>query len=799
MDTLRQDLTYAVRVLMRKPGFTTIAVFTLALGIAANTAIFSLVNGVLLQPLPYPHAERLVNLWTIYPESHGQQDIYSPANFLDVQARTQSLEAVGAYTEASFTLSGAGQPEFFPGIKMSASTSRVLGIAPQLGRWFTQQEDDGGQAVAVLSDSLWRNRFGADPNILGRKLDLSGQPYTVVGVLPPQAGYPSMLTQIYAPISFDAEDRASRGSIFLNAIARMRPGVSLAKARAELRTLAAGIPMAGLHMGADSLQQSLVGNVRDMLIVLWAAVAFMLAVGCANVANLMLAHAAGRQREFAVRRSLGASDGRLVRQLLTESLVLALAGGICGLAVAALAVPAMAAQLPAGFPRIREIGMDGEVLWFTFGMSLLTGVLFGLAPAAGSARRDLAQAIREGGNRGGSGVAHKRAGRLLVVAEIAAVLVLMVGAGLVLRSLIRLSSVNPGFQPHGVVAWQMNLPSSRYPDPPAQRAFYRRVLEQVRSLPGVESASLVQPLPFGPVDLVNDGGFAIAGRPIPVPGQRPQSLIARAAPEYFATMKIPLLRGRIFGAQETAGAPPEVMISETLARRYFEGQDAVGQHLLLGRNQLSVEIAGVVGDVKHNNLRNDIRPELYLPLMRLTPGAAGLVVRTAGDPGALLPSLQRRVWSVDNSIAANLSGPVDRFLYASLAPARVATVLLAGFAAITLILGLIGVYGVLSYVVRQRTREIGIRLALGAAPSGVLRMVLGEALGMSVAGVVVGTGLALVLTRYLDSLLFRVSGWDPLTYAAAALTVPCAALLAAYQPARRATRIDPALSLRAEG
>jgi putative ABC transport system permease protein len=804
MDTLRQDLVYAIRVLIRKPGFTAIAVFTLALGIAANTSIFSLVNGVLLRPLPYPHPDRLVNLWTSDAESHGAHDIFSPGNFLDLQARTQSLEAVGAYTEASFTLSGAGQPEYFPGIQMTASTSRVLGISPQLGRWFTPEEDDGNQAVMVISNSLWRSRFGADPKILGRTFELNGRVYTVVGVLPPSVGYPSLLTQIYAPLNFTPDDRASHGSIYLNAIARIKPGVSLSAVRAELRTLAAGLASAypdadaGLVIGADSLQQSLVGNVRDMLIVLWAAVAFMLAVGCANVANLMLTHAAGRRREFAVRRSLGATDLRLVRQLLTESLVLALTGGVLGLAVAWIALPAMASQLPAGFPQVRELGMDSQVLWFTFAISLLTGVLFGLAPAAGAARRSLAEAIREGGDRGGSGMAHKRAGRALVIAEIAAVLVLMVGAGLVLRSLVRLSSVNPGFQPRGVVAWQMFLPPSRYPNAAAQRTFYRSVLEQVRSLPGVQSASFAQPLPFGPVDLVNDGGFAIAGRPIPKPDQRPQSLIARAAPEYFATMQIPLLRGRVFAAQDGVNSPPEVMISDTLARRYFAGQDAVGQHLLLGRQNLSCEIVGVVGDVKHNNLRSAIRPELYLPFMRLTPAGAGLVVRTAGDPGALLPSLQRRVWSLDGNIAANLAGPVDRFLYASLAPARVATVLMTSFAGITLILGLVGVYGVLSYVVRQRTREIGIRLALGAPPSGVLRMVLGEALGMSIAGVVVGTALALPLTHDLNSLLFGVTGADPLTFIAAAVTVPCAALLAAYQPARRATRIDPALSLRSE-
>lgn len=804
MDTLRRDLVYAIRTLLRKPGFTTIAVLTLALGIAANTAIFSLISGVLLRPLPYPHAERLVNLWTADPATQLKPDIFSPGNFLEVQAQSRTLEAVGAYTEFSFTLAGAGEPEYFPGIKMSASTSRVLGIAPQLGRWFTAEEDDGNQAVMVLSNTVWRNRFGADPHILGRSFELNGRAYTVVGVLAPGTGYPSILTQIYAPISFDKEDRTSYGNIFLASIARLRPGVALPAARAELRTLAAQLSRAhpeedtGMQMGADSLQDSLVGNVRDMLIVLWAAVAFMLAVGCANVANLLLTRAAGRQREFALRRSLGATGGRIVRQLLTESLVLALAGGAAGLALAAFALPAMAAQLPASFPHIRDIALDGQVLWFTFAISVLTGVLFGLAPAASSARRNLAQALREDGAHGGRGMAQQRAGRLLVVGEIAAVLVLMVGAGLVLRSLVRLSGVNPGFQPRGVVAWQIFLPSTRYPDATARRSFFRNVLEQVRSLPGVESAGLVQPLPFGPVDLVNDGDFAIAGRPIPPPQQRLQSLVARASAEYFSAMKIPLQRGRTFGPQDTETSPPVVVVSETLARRYFAGQDAVGQRLLLGGRLLAAEIVGVVGDVKHNNLRNEIRPEIYLPIVRFTPGGAGLVVRTAGDAGALVPALQHRVWSVDSAIAANLAGPVDRFLYASLAPARIATVLLGGFAAITLLLGLVGVYGVLSYAVNQRTREIGIRLALGAPPSGVLRMVLGEALGMSLAGVVLGTALAFPLARYLGSLLFGIGGADPLTYVAAAAAVPCAALLAAWQPARRATRIDPAMSLRAE-
>ncbi|MBZ5618673.1 MAG: ABC transporter permease [Acidobacteriia bacterium] len=803
MDTLRQDLLYGLRVLRRKPGFTLVASLTLALGIGANTTIFSLIDNVLLRPLPYPQADRLLSLWTSYPASNGQPDIFSPPNYLDVAARSRTLDAVGASTQMNFALAGAGQPENIAGLRLSASMSRVLGVSPQLGRWFTAEEDESGQAVVLMSDSLWRNRFGADPQILGRSLVLNGRPFVVVGVLPPRVGFPTILTHLYTPISFTADNKASRGDVFLDVAARMRPGVRPATADAELRTIAAALAQAwpqsdaGIQMGAVSLQESLVGNVRPMFVVLWAAVAFMLAVGCANVANLLLAHAAGRQREFALRRSLGATSGRLVRQLLTESVMLAGVGGALGLVLAAWAVPAMASQLPASFPHVRDVSMDARVLWFTVGISILTGVLFGLAPALGSARRNLAQSLREGTAGAGRGLSHRHLGHVLVTAEVATVLVLLIGAGLVFRSLVRLSAVDPGFRTRGLIAWQIFLPPVRYPNAAAQRTFYRSVIEQVESLPGVQAAALANPLPFGPVDMVADTGFAIGGRPLLAPDQRPQALITRISPTYFATAGIPLRRGRTFNEHDGESSQV-VIISDALARRYFAGQDPVGQRLLLGRNRLEMEIVGVVGDVKHINLRSDVRPEFYLPLARFTVGGAGLLVRTAGDPSAFLPILQHRVWTLDSGIPANLAAPVEQLLYASLAPARIAAVLLAVFAATTLLLGLVGVYGVLSYSVRQRTREIGIRLALGASQRGVLRMVLGEALGLSLAGVTVGLVAALTFSRYLETLLFGVTALDTATYLVVALAVPCAALGAAYYPARRATQVDPSTSLRSE-
>jgi predicted permease len=576
------------------------------------------------------------------------------------------------------------------------------------------------------------------------------------------------------------------------------------KVEAELSAIASSLahdyPAAdeGLRMGTVPLARDLMGDARTIVLVLWAAVAFLLAVGCANVANLLLTHAVARRREFALRLSLGAGGSRLIRQLLTESLALAAVGGILGLALAYWALPQTLALLPRNFPRVRELRLDSTVLWFTFGVSIVTGLLFGLAPALGLVRRDLAQSLREGGAGAGRGVSHRRLGRVLAAGEVALVLVLTIGAGLVLRSLWRLSAVDPGFPARGVAAWQLFLPSARYPDGASQRAFYRNVLEQVRALPGVESAGLGGPLPFGPVNLIEDGGFRIEGRTEPSADRMPQALFTRASAGYFAALGIPVKRGRVFDTRDHESAAPAAVISETLAQRYFAGQDPVGRRLLLGRGRLPAEIVGVVGDVKHNSLRSVTRPELYLPLPRFPQASAGLVVRTSGDPAALLPSIQRRVWSVDSSIPANLAAPVERLLYASMAPARIAGVMLAAFAAATLALGLIGIYGVLSYSVGQRSREIGIRLALGASPGAVLWMVLREALVLSCAGAAVGLAAAFALSRLMSTMLFGVPPHDPATYILAAVAAPCAALAAAWAPARRAMRVDPAASLRAD-
>ncbi len=797
-----RDLRHAFRVLLKKPGFTSIAILTLALGIGANSTIFSLIEAVLLRPLPYAHPERIVNLWTSYPASQGQPDIFSPPNYLDVAARSRTFEAVGAYDTGSFTLASAGQPENLAGLRMSASMSRVLGVEPQIGRWFTQAEDDAGEAVTVLSDGLWRNRFGADASVLGRSLLLNGKAWRVIGVLPPGTGFPSLATTLYVPISFTADDRSSRGNVTISAAARLRAGVSQATAEAELHTIAASLAQIyaedrGIQMGAVSMRENLVGNARALLVVLWAAVALMLAVGCANVANLFLTDAAGRQREFAIRRSLGATNGRLARQLLTESLLLAGCGGAVGLTLAFWAVPLMASRLPQTFPHLHALTADPAVLLYTLGVTLLTGLLFGLAPSLGLSRRNLAAAIREGDVRSGRGVTYRRLGRALVVGEIGLVLVLMVGAGLVLRSLAALSGVNPGFRSSGLVVWQLFPPPARYAYDAARQAFYRRVVAEVSSLPGVRSAALVNPLPFGPVDITIDGGFRIAGRPDPAPDQMPQSLRTRVSPGYFAAMGIPL-RGREFTDRDGKNAPGVAIVSETLARRYFAGEDPLGKHLLLGRQRLDFEIVGVAGDVRHINLRAEVRPELYISMAAFPAQIAGLVVRGSGDAAALLPAIERRVWSVDSGMAANLAAPVDSLLYASMSPARIAAVLLGIFAVTTLLLGLAGIYGVLSYAISQRQREFGIRLALGAAPRDVLRMVLGEAFGLAIAGVAVGGAAALGFTHYLDSLLFGVRAADPATYLVAGLGVAIAALLAAYTPARRAMRVDPAGSLRSE-
>jgi putative ABC transport system permease protein len=600
MDKLIRDLAFSFRVLLRRPGFTIVAMLTLAIGIAANTTIFTLINGVLLRPLPYPHSDRLMSLWTSYPAARGQRDIFSPPNYLDVAQRSKTFESAGGYSQASFTLAGAnnGEPEYVPGINMTASMSAVLGVEPRLGRWFTPREDEAAEAVAVLSDSLWRRRFAGDPSAVGRTLLLNGRSFRVIGVLAPYAGFPSAQTQIYTPISFtpDARGPLSRSNVFLNVVGRLREGVNAAAAEADLGSIAAALASestmnVGIQMGAISLQESIVGNVRPTLLALWAAVAFMLAVGCANVANLLLTHAAGRQREFALRRSLGATPGRLIRQLLTESILLAGFGGLLGFLLQAWATPTVVAHLPPNFLQAGELGFDPRILWFSGAISMLTGVLFGLMPAVSFARVELAQSLRAG-ERGGGGMAQRRLGRFLVIGEVAAVLVLLIGAGLVLRSLGRLSAENPGFRSRDLIAWQMFLPPARYPDADAQRSFYGRVVEQAQSLPGVRSVGLAQPPPFGPINLVADSSFRIAGRPDPAPDQMPEGLITRASAGYFETMGIPVHRGRVFTAQDTETSNA-VVISEMLRRVYFGNEDPIGQHLLLGRRRVEVQVVGV--------------------------------------------------------------------------------------------------------------------------------------------------------------------------------------------------------------
>jgi putative ABC transport system permease protein len=803
VDTLRQDLVYALRVLVKRPGLTLVAVLTLTLGIAANSTIFTLINGVLLRPLPYPQADRLVNVWTTYPSGKGQQDIFSPANYADAAARAQTIESAAAYTTFSFTLAGGEVPEFVPGIQATASLADVLQVEPRMGRWFSYTEDDAGADLAVISDSLWRSMFGGDPSILSRSVIVNGRSVSIIGVMPPESGFPTIQTQVYMPIHFTARDKAesNRGNVYGNMIARAKPGQQPAIVSAELHSIAGQLARqspvdAGIDMGAVSLQSSLTGNMRPTLFALWAAVGFMLAVGCANVANLLLAQAAARRREFALRRSLGATSAILVRQLLTESLVLSGLGGVLGLTLEAWITPLVAKHLPASFAQIRGFGIDSQVVWFTFAVSIFTGVFFGLAPAFGSLRAELSGSLN-GGARAGRSSRQQNLGRVLVAGEVAAVLVLLIGAGLVLRSLAQLNRLDPGFRTKGVVVWQMFLPPARYPDANAQRAFYKRVVEEAQSIAGVDAAGIAQPLPFGPVALVNDVNFRIAGRPDAGPDQMPVSLIARADPGYFHAMGIPLLRGRGFDDRDNEKSTA-VVISDTFRRVYFPDVDPLTQRLLLGSSRTEVQVVGVVGDVKHNNLRADTRPEFYLPMARFTRPAAGLIVRGSAGSETTLKALRQRLWAIDPGLAANLAEPVEAALDTSLESDRLAMILLVAFAAATLLLGIIGVYGVLSYWVRQRTHEIGIRVALGASRQAVLSLVFREALSMTGAGVAAGLLSAFAVSRFLESLLFEVTPRDPLTFAIACAAVPLAAMAAALTPALRAARVDPAILLRSE-
>ena len=806
MDTLRQDFLYAVRRLRQAPGFTVVAVATLALGIGANSAIFSIVNAVLLRPLPFEEPDRLVAVSQTW--EGRDTGIYSPQNFLDVVSTAHDFESLAAIDGGGMTLTGAGSPARLQGASVTVSFFETLRVRPILGRAFVTGENEPGHTkVVVLGHRLWRDRFGADPAAVGRKIQLDRDSYVVVGVAPEGFGYPEG-TEVWTPIEYDTIFRTkSRGAWFLGVIGRLKPGVSVAHAREEVSTIASRLareyPDADEGVGGTVtlLQESMVRRSRPALLVLLGAVGLVLLIACVNVANLLLARAAARESELAVRAALGAGRGRLLRQLLTESVLLAVLGGAAGVFLASLSMDTLLGLQPAGVRRLGEVRVDRTVMAFAAGLSVLTGILFGLAPALQLMRRATAQSLREGGRGLLAGRGHRLRGGL-IVGQMALAMMLLAGAGLLIRSFTQLRRVDPGFRPGSALTFRIALPESAYKDESARAAFFDVLLTRLAVLPGVRSVGAVQGLPLSGMRF--SFSFEVKGRPPLPPARQPSMEVRVASPGYFQAIGIPVLRGRGFEPRDSASSRQVVVLSEAAVRRFFPGEDPLGQWITVGwgrdegKPKAGGEVVGIVGDVKELSLADENPPEIYLPHAQLSVSSMDVLLRTSVPPRSLAPAVEAAVHGLDADLPIARTATLDEIVARSISEPRFYVILLGAFAATALFLAALGIFGVMSYAVVQRSREIGIRVALGAHPSHLLRMVLGQALLLSVAGVAVGLLAALALSRAMAGLLFELSPKDPGTLAFVAVLLTAVALLASYLPARRATRVDPLIALRSE-
>ena len=804
MERLFQDLRYAARMLIKNPGFSAIAILALALGVGANTAIFTVVNSVLIRPLPFSEPDRLVMTYATDPTIGQERIPFSVADFLDWRAQNHIFEKLAAFSDNRFTYTGGESPEQFPGAWVTADFFEVLGQQPEMGRTFLPDEDRPGRAPVVLvSHSFWQRKLGADPNVLGRQITLNNNSFSVVGVMPPGFTFPERDIDLWAVERLDPPSR--RGPYYMWGIGRLAPGATLAQARAEMDTIARRIQQEtrstknDVTFTAIGLTERVVGNVRPALLVLMAAVIFVLLIASANVANLLLARATAREKEIAIRRALGASRARLIRQLLTESVLLAAVGGAVGLLLAQWGVGALLALSPDDIPRISEVKIDGRVLGFTFLISMLSGIVFGLAPALHSSKINLNESLKEGGRSAMEGFRQRRLRNLLVVAEIALSLVLLVSAGLMIKSFLKLQNVNPGFNAANILTMQLSLPRTKYTNPAQTAAFYKELLNKVEALPGAKSAAISISLP--PNGLEVSDNFSIEEHPTPAGESDPIAPVVFVSPKYFTTLGVPLLRGRYFTENDRDEAPPVVIINEAMARQYFGAEDPIGkrfkQGTLAGGNPW-MEIVGVVGNVKYTGLEAKEEPAFYLPHQQNPIRFMYLIVRGDSDPTALLPSIRSEVWSLDKDLPVARVRTMEQLLSESVAQPRFRTLLLAVFAGVALLLAAVGIYGVMSYSVTQRTHEMGIRMALGANPGDIVKMVVGQGLKLALVGAGAGLAGAYGATRLLESLLFDVSATDTMTFAVIPALLTGITLLASYIPARRATRIDPMVALRYE-
>jgi putative ABC transport system permease protein len=805
---LWQDLRYGVRMLRKNPGFTLIAVVTLALGIGANTAIFSVVNTVLLRPLPYPDPDRLMMIReTKLPQLPDFS--VSPGNFLDWQKQNSVFERLVAIGPAPFSLTGAGDPERLSGMRVSEGFCEMLGAQPQIGRNFLPEEDQPGHNnVVILSQGLWQRRFGGDPNILNQPITLDGQSYTVIGVMPPTFYFVDRANDLWTPMAFTAGQAQNHGGHSLAAIGLLKPGITLDQARTEMGMIAERLASqypdvnTGWSVKITPLLEFTVKSIRPALLVLLGAVIFVLLIACANVANLLLARAAGRQKEIAIRTALGASRWRIVRQLLTESVLLALVGGVLGLLLAKWGTEILLTLAPQDLPRISDVSLDGRVLVFTATVTLLTGVIFGLIPALQVSKPNLSETMKEGGRGSTEGGRGQLVRNALVVLEVASALVLLVGAGLMIKSFTRLQKVEVGFEADSVLTVSLALPKSKYPEENRQVAFYQQLLEKVGRLPGVRTAGATSGVPLSNEDFVL--AFLIQGQPAQAPGPGQTTNYYSVSADYFKAMGIRLIRGRLFTERDAINAPLVAIINETMARNLFPDEDPIGKRITFDVNQDKpawLEIVGIVGDVKHYGLDKATTMQTYGPYTQQTLSYMTLVVRAAGDPENLTAAIRREVLSLDKEQPISNIRTLDQLVSTSIAQQQFSMLLFGIFAAAAMILASIGIYGVLSYSVTQRTHEIGIRLALGAQTSDVLRLVVRQGLLLTIVGIAGGIAAALTLAKLLTSfseLLYEVKATDPLTFGLVAFGLLLIAFAACYLPARRATKVDPMIALRGE-
>jgi putative ABC transport system permease protein len=808
IDNLGQDMRYGLRMLVKNPAFTAIAVLALALGIGANTAIFSVVNAILLRPLPYKNPDQLVMIWDNAAHLGFPKDTPSPANFLDWRQQSTVFAGMAALAQRNFNLTGVGEPERLDGSRVSANLFDLLGVQPIIGRTFVSEEDKPGTKVALLSEGLWKRRFGSDPSVIGRAIALNGESYTVVGVLPGTVQLPTSGNwhdQVWVPIAFPAEEAASRGNHFLEVIARMKPGVTLSQAKAEMETIAARLaqqyPNTNTRLGTVVLpmHEELVGKMKPALLILLGAVAFVLLIACANVANLLLARAAARQKEIALRLALGADRARLTKQLLVESVMLSLVGGVVGLGLAHVGLRVLTGFIP---PEVAhaDVAIDGTVLVFTLLIALVTGLIFGVAPASQTSHFNLNDTLKEGGRDAAGGVRGKKLRSALVVAEVAVSFILLIGAGLLINSFMHLRNLDPGFRVDHLLAMTVDLSEVKYPDNPKRTAFFDEVVRRVRALPGVKSVAVAGNLPF--TYNGDSTGIAVEGYPDPPHDQWPDVVYRAIGPGYFQTMGIPIVRGRDFNDQDTLATGRGVVVSEKTVKHYWPNEDPIGKRLKLGETSSDSPwrtVIGVAKDVRQNDFLAEPKMQMYFSFRQLESMTSNaLVVRTEVDPLSLAMPVRNAIWAVDKDQPVANIDSMENIVARAVARQRFSMLLLTIFAGLALVLAAVGIYGVMSYSVAQQTHEIGIRMALGARRSDVLGMTVMQGLKLVGAGLLLGLIVAFVLTRVMASLLFGITATDPITFLSVSLVLLAVALLASYIPALRATRVDPMVALRVQ-